>query len=53
MFSADELTIPLVWAKLVSRPRSRTVTQFFSIWTIRSARNDRNTRLTCTTVRPR
>jgi hypothetical protein len=49
----DEFAIPSFWAKLESPSRSRIVMQCFSRLTIRASRNDRNTRLICTTVRPR
>lgn len=50
---ARELAVPPFLAKITSRSRSRIVTQCFSRSTIRSLLNDRNTRLMCTTVRPR
>jgi hypothetical protein len=49
----DEFTIPPFSAKRVSRSRSNIVTQCFSKLTIPASRNDRYTRLICTTVNPR
>jgi len=48
-----EVTTSLPWANVVRRSRLRIVTQLLSRFTTQSSRNDRNTRLTCTALKPR